>query len=131
MEKVKPAIMKKDAPFQMHLPPVYGILFTCLKERETMNYDEKQYTIIEEALQLLTEQDPQSLTKIMSLVWNKAMLAEREAHLGASHYEHKETRNGYANVARRGQAPNCCYFCDKPTQFLLFNIQKGHAPLIR
>ena len=97
MEKVKPAIMKKDAPFQMHLPPVYGILFTCLKERETMNYDEKQYTIIEEALQLLTEQDSQSLTKIMALVWNKAMLAEREAHLGASHYEHKETRNGYAN----------------------------------
>ena len=59
----------------MHLPPVYGILFTCLKERDTMNYDEEQYTIIEEAMQLLTEQDPQALTKIMALVWNKAMLA--------------------------------------------------------
>ena len=98
MEKVKPAIMKKDAPFQMHLPPVYGILFTCLKERETMNYDKEQYTIIEEAMQLLTEQDPQALPKIMASVWNKAMLAEREAHLGASHYAYPR---GGRNVCAR------------------------------
>lgn len=46
---------------------------------------------------LLKENEPGKLKMMMETLMNSLMLAEREVHLGASHYERKTERNGYAN----------------------------------
>ena len=62
-----------------------------------MNNDETNYTIIPELVQLLIEEKEAAFPKILSKIWNEAMIVERDAHLGAGHYERSDLRDGYAN----------------------------------
>jgi len=45
----------------------------------------------------LTEHEPEKLKLLMETVMNTLMKIEREAHIGASSYEHTCDRNGHAN----------------------------------
>ena len=54
-------------------------------------------TLPTEYLEQLTEQGLEVLPEMIRVIVNEAMRIEREDHLGASHYERREGRQGYAN----------------------------------
>ncbi len=47
--------------------------------------------------ELISEEGFDGLTKAVELLFNEAMLVQREKYLGAGHYERKQERQGYAN----------------------------------
>lgn len=78
--------------------PVRAILFKVpYKERIDMNTDNANDTIISQMVQLLIAEKSEAFPKVLEIIMNHTMLAEREAHIGASRYVHTEQRNGYAN----------------------------------
>lgn len=62
-----------------------------------MNQNQDNGTIIEEIVQLLIREKEKAFPTILAKTYDQAMIAEREAHLGAGPYERTEERNGYAN----------------------------------
>ena len=62
-----------------------------------MNHSDENNTIIEEIVQLLIREKEKAFPTILAKIYDQAMVAEREAHIGAEAYERAEERNGYAN----------------------------------
>ena len=62
-----------------------------------MNQNETNDTLIEEIVQLLLREKENAFPKILTQIYNEAMLVERAAHLGAGKYERAEEREDYAN----------------------------------
>ena len=62
-----------------------------------MNQSNGNDTLIEEIVQLLIREKEKAFPAILAKIYDQAMVAEREAHLGASPYERAEERDGYAN----------------------------------
>ena len=62
-----------------------------------MNQHETNDTLIEEIVQLLLREKENAFPKILTKIYNEAMLVERAAHLGAGKYERAEEREDYAN----------------------------------
>lgn len=62
-----------------------------------MNPDDTNDTLIAEIVQLLIREKEKAFPAILAKIYDQAMVAEREAHLGAGSYERAEGRDGYAN----------------------------------
>ena len=62
-----------------------------------MNPTDTNDTTLNEMVQLVMQEGTGAVPKIMEKLWNLAMQAERDAHIGASHYERNICRDGYAN----------------------------------
>jgi len=62
-----------------------------------MNQSETNDTLIEEIVQLLIREKEKAFPAILAKIYDQAMIAEREAHLGAGAYERADERDGYAN----------------------------------
>lgn len=62
-----------------------------------MNTDSVNNTLIDELVQMLIQEKSASFPKILSKIWNQAMIVERDAHIGAKRYERSDDRDGYAN----------------------------------
>ena len=59
--------------------------------------DEQNDTPFEHMMQLVNEEGIAAMPKAMTILYNAAMKAERDAHLCAGRYERSEARDGYAN----------------------------------
>lgn len=62
-----------------------------------MNSSDTNNTLIEEIVQLLIQEKADAFPKILSRIWNQAMIVERDTHIGAKAYERSDERDGYAN----------------------------------
>ena len=62
-----------------------------------MNNSDTNDTLIEEIVQLLIREKEKAFPAILAKIYDQAMVAEREAHLGAGSYERAEDRDGHAN----------------------------------
>jgi len=62
-----------------------------------MNRSDANDTLIEEIVQLLIQEKEKAFPAILAKIYDQAMVAERETHLGAGAYERAEERDGYAN----------------------------------
>ena len=62
-----------------------------------MNQNELNDTIIQNAMQQLIEQGTDALRTVVTAIYNRAMVIEREHHLNAGAYERAAARDGYAN----------------------------------
>jgi transposase-like protein len=57
----------------------------------------EQNSVLEQALELLVDNNPQTFSKVLQFLMNQAMVLEREQVLNAKAYERSPDRTGYAN----------------------------------
>ena len=57
-----------------------------------MNSSDTNNTLIEEIVQLLIQEKANAFPKILSRIWNQAMIVERDTHTGAKAYERSVRR---------------------------------------
>lgn len=62
-----------------------------------MNSSDGNDTLIDELMQLLITEKEKAFPTILAKIYNRAMIVEREAHLGSGAYERADGRDGYAN----------------------------------
>ena len=62
-----------------------------------MNTNEINDTIIRNAMQQLIDEGTGAIREVVTAIFNRAMVIEREQHLNAGAYERADARDGYAN----------------------------------